>query len=143
VRARYLITVSEPLRFSKNWLKQLEEVGSRDPKPHVVVPYVDPEASAEHEEVEFQRLARARWRKWRGSSREVREISGGCALTTWECLSLCAGEPIHDSRAWLLLLQARGVRVYLAEDTCVGDIPTPAAAITNSLGTPSAFPTMV
>jgi len=144
VRARYLVTVSEPLRFSKNWLRQLVEIGSRDPKPHVVVPYVDPEASAEHEESEFQRLARVRWRKYRGASREIREISGGCALAAWACLPLCAGEPIHDSRSWLLLLQARGAPVYLAEDTCVGDLPASAspAAIADSLGTPSAFPTM-
>jgi GT2 family glycosyltransferase/glycosyltransferase involved in cell wall biosynthesis len=144
VRARRLVTVSEPLRFSKNWLKQLVEIGSREPGLCIVVPYVDPAASAEPEESEFQRLARVRWRKYRGVSREIEAISGGCAMANWECLSLGVNEPIHDSQTWLRVLQERGARIYLAEDTCVGDLPVsvPPPAIADRLGTPSAFPSM-
>jgi hypothetical protein len=120
VRAPHFALITEPLRFSKNWLKQLTEVAGRHSAPRIMLPLLDSTIAAEQDESEFQRLARLHWRQRRGTYRALSAVSGACLLVDWECLLLGAAERIIDARDWATQLERLGVRAYLAEDTCVG-----------------------
>jgi GT2 family glycosyltransferase/glycosyltransferase involved in cell wall biosynthesis len=134
-RTRYLVLITEPVRFSKHWLSQLvgvansatQTASSVRPDAHVVPPRavaVMPSSNLpdchELDEKEFQRQARIRWREKRGGFHRVEKNSEGCVLVTWNCLSLDATRDARDTTDWLSRLQHLGVQTFVAEDTCFG-----------------------
>jgi hypothetical protein len=131
VRAPFLALINEPLRFSKEWLKQLSQVAARiGPGARIVAPSTNVENSshyvsqdADADDHSFQRFARMMWRNNRGAYQELEEIPSGCVLLSWECLSIAAEDSVTNSWDYVSHLRKQGVRAYWARDTFVGLLP--------------------
>jgi hypothetical protein len=131
VRAPFLALITEPLRFSKEWLKQLSQVAAKiGSGARIVAPSTNVEDSthyvsqdADVDDHSFQRFARTVWRNNRGAYQELREIPSGCVLLSWDCLCIAVEDPATNSRDCVSNLRKQGVRAYWAQDTFVGLLP--------------------
>jgi len=128
VRARFLVVISEPLRFSKQWLGQITSLAQTLKRgPVVLAPSIDIEGVEHHvhydgsdEEYAFQKFSRAMWRSRRGQFQEMAGPPAGCAVMSWECLESRKAESTEAWQEWIRTLQDEGVHIYWAQDTFVG-----------------------
>ncbi len=125
VRIPYLVVLTGPLRFSRQWLEQVAKVASlAGTGSRILVPAfkgmgtteVAPEPSTADEH-DFQKYARRLWRSNREQFEEIPARDFVCAIVNAECLG--SGCRSRSSGEWYLDLQNRGARTYLVRDTYV------------------------
>ncbi|MEW5976514.1 MAG: glycosyltransferase [Acidobacteriota bacterium] len=133
VGAKYLVLVTAPLLFSKQWFSQLLSVGNECGAPtRILCPSVNLEGAKNYlsfdsfpDEFAFQRFARSVWRSERGQYRAMDALPAACAMANWDCLESGLSEVPRDWSEWLATLMGQGARIFWVQDTVMAEVRSP------------------